>query len=65
MRLSRRTQPRVLPQLISHQGTHVNSLVKDTVMVIIKAMVVAEVEEPAVLITTVPYQAIKVLLRML
>ena len=42
-----------------------NSLVKDTVMVIVKTMVVVEVEELAVLITTMPYQAIKVLLRML
>ena len=42
-----------------------NSPVEDTVIVIVKAMVVAEVEELAALITTVPHQAIKVLLRML
>ena len=66
MRLSRRTQLRALLQLISHQGTYVNSLVEDVVMVIVKAMVAAEiVEDPAALVTAVLYQAIKVLLKML
>ena len=32
-----------------------NNLVKDTVIVVVKAIVVAEVEELAALITTVPY----------
>ena len=42
-----------------------NSPVKNTVMVVVKAMVVAEVKKLAALMTIVPHQAIKVLLRML
>ena len=52
MRLSGKTQPIILLYLIR------NNPVKNTVMIIV------EVKEPAALITIVPYQAIKTLLRM-
>ena len=43
-----------------------NSPVEDAVMVVVEAMVAAEVvEDPAALVTAVPHQAIKVLPRML
>ena len=56
MRFSRRTQLRALLQLISHQGTYINSLVKNIVMVIVKAIVAAKVvEDLAALITIILY----------